>query len=392
MKYSPIVLSAKAFAYNVFATSNNEYIDYYKYLSMIRSLSESFSLPNYTKNNEMWDEWLSLNQVVLNSTNINASNYWNKSPNYIHTNIDSDDLFLVQDPDVITPHFNIKAISLLKHHKQIPDFYIIRGQRTQAPSLTHKDIGHYMWIANILSRYTSFNNDPDTHTLIKQFILDNKDKLDKIRSTFGNEPKELGFGMDGVAYDIGNGMVLKLFFSENAYNHAVDSINRLHTNPSMGKTEAMLYDAGKLGQFINKTLYYYIIEKVSVISETKIGTAVEEIVDFTMRYVKDNIQYWKELLSRINTIDSSEFSNIIYKRVQECIALYNMNRFNKIVVDKINKDKTFDLQEDWLPNLVEEVIMKVITNRGDLHRGNIGVTQSGYFRIFDPVKDTNIIT
>jgi hypothetical protein len=391
MKDSPIILSSKAFAYSVFAMGMDDYIDYYKYLSMIRSMSESFGLPNYQKNMEMWDEWMSLNQAALNLTNINASNYWNKSPNYIHTNIDTDDLFIVQDPDVITPHFNIKAISLLKHHKQIPDFYVIRGQRTQSPSLIHKDIGHYMWVANTLARSTSFSNDPDTHSLIKQFIIEHKDKLDKIRSSFSKEPKELGFGMDGVAYDIGNGMVLKLFFSENAYNHAIAAINRLHTNQLMGKTEAMIYDAGKLGNFLDKTLYYYMIEKVSVINE-KTGMHVEEIVEFVITYVKSNLPYWKELLNRADAIGSSEFSNIIYKRVNECMDLFNMNRFNKIAIDIINKDKTIDLQEDWFPNLIEEVIMKLITNRGDLHRGNIGVTQAGYFRIFDPVKDNDVFT
>lgn len=43
-----------------------------------------------------------------------------------------------------------------------------------------------------------------------------------------------------------------------------------------------------------------------------------------------------------------------------------------------------ELNKDWLMLLTEEMIMKFITDRTDLHVGNLGITPNGKFRYFDP--------
>ena len=45
----------------------------------------------------------------------------------------------------------------------------------------------------------------------------------------------------------------------------------------------------------------------------------------------------------------------------------------------------YNLKDNWLENLIEEIIHKINTGRTDLHTGNIGVTNYGQLRFFDPV-------
>jgi hypothetical protein len=42
------------------------------------------------------------------------------------------------------------------------------------------------------------------------------------------------------------------------------------------------------------------------------------------------------------------------------------------------------LKDNWLRLYIEEIIVKYLTSRTDLHLGNLGITNSGELRYFDP--------
>ena len=55
-----------------------------------------------------------------------------------------------------------------------------------------------------------------------------------------------------------------------------------------------------------------------------------------------------------------------------------------------------NLNKTWLQSFVEEILMKYLTGRTDLHLGNLGVTSYGELRYFDPSfanwnSDINIV-
>lgn len=351
---------------------------------MIKNLSEAFVLPNYPKNSKMWNEWLDLNQTVLNAAEINVSSYWQTTPNYILTYSSIYDIYITHDPDTISPYFNTQSSSILKNYKQIPKLFLIKGQRTQAHSSMPKDIAHYMFVASALNKHISFNN-PDDHESIREFIVSNKSKLDKIRSIFSKEPQEIGSGADGIAYDIGNGFILKLFFSTNAYNHAVNAINRLHSNPTLGKTEAMIYDAGLIGDFRKKPVYYYIIEKMETIRNSEINYNVDNLITSLLDLIKNDINHWNTISGKMPKLNDNTFKKIILTFVEK--YKQRLSYICKEDISTINKEKINVLQYNWLDLFIEEVILKILTRRADLHTGNIGITSSGYLRFFDPVKD-----
>lgn len=50
----------------------------------------------------------------------------------------------------------------------------------------------------------------------------------------------------------------------------------------------------------------------------------------------------------------------------------------------VNINNNTLLRGNWLVKFIEEIILKYLTGRGDLHLGNLGVTNQGNFRYFDP--------
>lgn len=104
----------------------------------------------------------------------------------------------------------------------------------------------------------SFITDDD----INQFIIENKETIDKIRSMFHKAPKLLGEGADGVVFDIG-GLVLKIFKNHFSFEAACEAMDRLYENPELAKTEAMIYDIDVLGHILGNEIYYYITEKMT---------------------------------------------------------------------------------------------------------------------------------
>ena len=53
------------------------------------------------------------------------------------------------------------------------------------------------------------------------------------------------------------------------------------------------------------------------------------------------------------------------------------------MADQVDEEMTTNLRPSWLPSLIQEVLMKNVIGRIDLHMGNIGVTSYGEFRFFD---------
>jgi hypothetical protein len=294
------------------------------------------------------------------------------------------------EEDLINPisyYYNTKNIkinildsSFIKGVKSIPDLYItdIKVEELGKEILSKE----YMFYGYLIKPVFELMNEVGDINDVKEFVDDNKGELDKIARNFEYSPVFLGKGQDGFAFDIGNGMVLKIFKNRSPYDAALKSMDWLHKGLDVAKTEAMIYDAGTL-DLSGKEIYYYIIQKMKPVYgiNSNAQNWLIQLVKYITNYYKRNVSKlnidlennYKAILPIVNDISKSLKRGVNYNE-------FPLNREN--IYENITK--AYNLNDNWLNEFIEEVLVKRITLRRDLHIGNIGITNSGHVRYFDP--------
>lgn len=352
--------------------------------------------------NEDWNKWLEKNASLLGDLP-NKHWLWDR---------DVKDGILTELPDYSRVYITysrtapavlgVKSSSFLQSHGAIPSLWIWSGEYEGLTSEPlSKDLAHYDWLIQSAERITGGSYDPSFNTNIQAFVIGNMARLNTIRQWFKYEPKYIGGGADGVAWDIGDRKIMKLFSDTTSYNHALQAAHRLHKNPSLGKTEAMIYDVGIIGQFENYNLYYYIMEKMVPVTEIPgIKEELRHLVTAIVSKIYGERELWRVIKKRNFDLDGpgirakvKEYANKYAREIMQKHSVFvrgieNTFALNQIKIDQENPDEhLIPLSEKWLPSLVEEVLMKYLTGRGDLHMGNLGVTAYGEFRYFDPAYE-----
>lgn len=340
-----------------------------------------------------WKDWEAANQTVLNDF---AKLHWEYyDHNLSHAQFpNGDDAFMSLSqtmPDI----FNPKAQYLLKGSGPFPNLWVNIGiMEYGKPSASiPKNIAHENWLYEALRQLGLSSRMPeDTFKVMKEFVQTYSGKIKRIRSAFAQIPKYLGGGADGVAFDIGDGKVLKIFRDEHSFQKASVAFERLHTNPNIARTEAMIYDIGELGDFPNKydadqatKLYYYIIEKMTPVRDhgERLGDNIRPLLHAVVEAISQSRDSKWQVLKR--KIDIPAESMLIKTEVnKEAEIIAHQLRRTKSSNVKFVEDTIPDLNPNWLKGYVEEVLMKYLTSRTDLHMGNLGVTPYGQLRYYDP--------
>lgn len=214
--------------------------------------------------------------------------------------------------------------------------------------------------------YDSDNFDEE----FEEFIGNCKPKLDKILSFAKQSPVLLGGGSDGLAYDIGDGKVLKLFSKTTSFLESVKTMKDMFDNKNFPETNVMIYDIGELGEFNAHPVYYYIQEKVN--------TSSKEI---------------NKLASQISRLIVDEINDQEPKHRPSFIKNFIDNLPNeiKVLISKINEianNLQIRLHQNWDKKFIREVIIKLLRfgeMSFDYNENNIGITDYGTIKIFDPV-------
>ncbi len=280
---------------------------------------------------------------------------------------------------------DIKEVALLHGSSGVPNLWIYVGDFSDKP-LTQsvgKELGHnfFIWEAFQKGMYHFHPGDPRKIAIVSDFVNDNKEKINSLRKWFTKTPEFLGAGVDGSAFDVGN-YVLKIFSSASAYKAAMEAWTRLHKNPDLAKTEAMIYDVGQLGECAGNMIYYYVMEKMSPVRDSKFDSSISRELRPLIRGIAYKLMhnsYLKKFKKNMPLKDDA----VIKKEVSQISTVISDSFKNDYHVEAINEWDP-SLKPTWLPTLVEEIAMKFLTNRNDLHTGNIGVTNNGEFRYFDP--------
>ena len=301
----------------------------------------------------------------------------------------------------------LKQDILLSGYKDIPNLHlsIYEYPIKKVNPLIDSDLSHNYFIVQALYDKFGVNlNKPDDIENVKNFIHTNRNKINNIRRVFTITPRKLGTGADGTAFAVSDTMVLKIFQSEFAYKSSLDAIERLHSQTSApgqfhtnkknikeksttdpANTEAMIYDAGILGTFKGSSVYYYLIEKMLPVRDMpddsnklyvhKIITEITSTIEYQSFEIWDD----KDLKTKKMIIEKIEAG----KRQL-------INDLKRRYGDKLKKiEESGILAPNWLSTFIEEVYFKTVTERKDLHTGNIGINNTKHLRFFDPAYRYN---
>jgi hypothetical protein len=298
---------------------------------------------------------------------------------------------------------NVVESSVLRASGNIPamKLFVIDSFSLSATSRLPKEVAHEEFLFAALSELFSRS----TQEEIIEFYNVNKNKIDKIRNLFEGKPVQLGGGIqtaDGVAFSIGQKLVLKIFTDRHSYTKAVEAYERLHKHPEIAKTEAMIYDIGVLGEFKGQNIYYYIMERMRTVKS--LDAATKAAITSISKNIAVQIKDAKSLLTPIKSVigDPSKYKEIkekVRNLANKIAGVIDMNYGREI--DAVENGRftpttesprtlggtppeLLNLKTNWLTLLAEELIMKYLTGRTDVHMGNLGITGYGEFRYFDP--------
>lgn len=397
MKYNKLDKLLYLLNYNTNVYNN---IKFWKLASLI-SLGRSYegnslklkleSFINKQISNEDFEKWL-----LSNSIDFLSNSKWStiKQKSIINTAIENKIYYIslqpMSDSDRLLESFKIKESSMLQPYKEIPKLFLCEVKFISNLKLTNldKELAEYNFIVEPLFKFFRLNLDQVTIQAIKNFISNNKSKISEILNIGTTIPRPVGCGIDGCAFSISDNLILKIFKDKQLYNKSLETINRLHKEPQLANTEAMIYDVGELGKFefaqLKIPIYYYIMEKMKPVSTLNQNT-IENIYDLIKSIVHlfyENKQTLKQIKNDLENkiLDQTQIKeeiNIYKKTLSEEVRKTNIEDINKI-------ENNIDLSSDWLESLVEEILVKYLTGRTDLHIGNLGISKYKKLRYFDP--------
>lgn len=375
--------------------------------SLEKLLSKKISKENFL-------QWLENNSTTLNINSLPPLRF-SKIGNYIYGSESDSVEFIISNNNNINklfPHYYVNVLqeSKIKNLDNIPELFLFKIKKIikEAPtfpsnfSLTPNMIKEYGFIYEALFNIFKKEEDVNLEDDYFKFIKNNINKINQLKNSFGKTPRLIGAGEDGVVYDIGPNVsnnkvfsgnrILKIFKKIDSYNAALEAKKNIHNNPLFAKTESNIHDIGILGEFKERPVYYYVMEKMETISEkseeslllSNLRIIIEEFLDENKDNTSDIKLYFKmlknnskELLPEHATIIKNNLNiivNNICSIIKETYPDDILNQFK----NKLN------LKNNWLELYVEEHCLKYLTGKVDLHTGNIGIS-NGQLKFFDPV-------
>jgi hypothetical protein len=258
----------------------------------------------------------------------------------------------------------------------IPDF-------SKPASRQAKLVSENLIILDILGFLFGMKPGIMTEMAAEKILKANKKSFENLHGITGDHAKKLGKGSDGIAFQVNEHQVIKFIVNDYVYNEAIKAMKRLVESPELSKTEAMIYDAGKLFSFNGKNVYYILLERMTPVWDLrKSRDKIQDIMlDIVSRVDGDPlIDKIKSMIANKSSAELLKFISLTLLKIEPEIQA----KFKKEIAEITAAGK---LRDSWVASFIEEIIMKIATSRGDLHIGNIGVTSYGDLRYFDPAYE-----
>lgn len=347
---------------------------------------------------ENLDSWISKNNSVLDPIQEQLEHPWalsrDRNDYYLASFIDGNRYARIYKTPDLPIDLKVSTISFLQSDGSIPNLWVMIGEQVAHKLSSKSEIFQKLdpkiaaegWLVEILLNMVMYYDSDTIVSEITDFVNKNMPTINKIRSMMKyHRPKTLpeGESTTGVAMQINDNMILKIFDQEYDAQKAKESMDRLWSDPELARTEPMIYDVGSLGMFVNTPIFYSIMEKMKPVSSLNVKDkkTIEHLIELIGESVLDKSQALETVRNDLFDLSKRTIVNQTINVIVQQIAR-EINVINKDVIDAITK--SLDLKQNWFPLLIEEIIIKFLTHRGDIHAGNIGITNQHELRYFDP--------
>jgi hypothetical protein len=345
----------------------------------------SLIIPGKFKREEL-SSYIQMNRTILNELKGDIS--WSgKNGKGELQGMDRGGNFILLSKQPIPPKdYETKSMSLLKGVGAIPTLYLytLTEEEYKPKNMDYpKELGHYSFIMQAFLQmfdWLSHESNVEYKNNIFEFVETNKAKIDRLRRSFDYEPTYIAAGSSGATFSVGQHRILKLFKDHSEYQAALAAMGRIFKGHGMGKTEAYIDDVGILGTFYENPVYYYTQEKMIplralFINDGDANNYMESILWDIKILFKNNKYILQRLRKMVNHPRILDAVRMIAKRFAASIESSEDEWKVSDVSKSINKH--VNIRKDWLNILIEDMIVKYITNRTDLHSGNIGISNRG---------------
>lgn len=352
-------------------------------------------LNNISPSQDNFNSWVIKNKSIIDYNREAFNSYWRKDDNNLishhlgHDENGNELKYYLSLNSKLPDNIDIRKSYYLKSDGVIPNLFLFIGVDLSKRFKVTKEMAHEKWLLEALSTLFESNIDNTFLKDAQQFIIENKAKINEFRKHFAGNPSVVGEGADGVVLVLNPSLILKLFKSHFAYNSSLEAIERLHKNTPGAKTEAMIYDAGTLGEFWDTNVYYYLMEKMTPLDKLSLPGPIRDklhkiIFSLEKKIFRLDLSKLKALFEDKSKPDIFDYELKSY--VSSIESSFKNNHDDYLDINDFVKMKpdSLSLKESWLSSLIEELLMKYLTDRTDLHLGNIGVTGYGELRYFDP--------
>lgn len=218
---------------------------------------------------------------------------------------------------------------------------------------------------------------------LERFLSDNLGTLRSIvRRHGGSEPEYLGSGIEGTAWLLGDGTVLKVYLgTQERYE---DELDEIYSKNPMGKHNLMVHEQGSLVSKLGYPISWAVMESFIPLEDLLKESHTRESEMFLHIFNKIGREF-HDSFYMVDEILSDGDSEDVFHFLQETVAPDVLEDIYFVYEDQIqNIAETFNLADNWVENLVEQLIVKISKGKGDIHIGNVGLREStGQLVYFD---------
>lgn len=251
--------------------------------------------------------------------------------------------------------------------------------------LFNSKFNKFWWLAEMTLSCSNVDVFKEFESLLLNYFDENIQILNSLSPFIKkSEFRYLGAGVNGIAFAIDKDKVLKIHKNPIEHQKTNESISRIWNKSIYADTELMVYDTGEFVGASDRgfNIFWSIMQRVKT-NNIEFNNELEELLSFckakAFKYLTNDFK--EELLATKNKKIRTKLLNKLYLDIMQACKQQRPDTI-KLITEEYPA-----LKANWLRHFIREILIKIVTGRVDLHLGNIGLNNQGYFVFFDPSNE-----